>query len=92
MTLPILQYGTIAYSTNDGKAMQTLDSINNQSLRLALGAFRTSPIDSLLALGNQKTLEQMRIESHMNYVIKTLANRDNPVHEFMVYVDPLNST
>lgn len=87
MTLPIIQYGSIAYETSNTKAVKTLDAVNNLGIRLALGAFRTSPTDSLLALVNQKTLEQSRLEFNIKFMLKTLSIKDNPVADCVAYSD-----
>ena len=42
-----LDYGSIVYGSARKSYLQMLDTIHHQGLRLALGAFRTSPGDSL---------------------------------------------
>ena len=42
-----LDYGCIIYGSARKSYLQMLDSIHNQGLGLALGAFRTSPVASL---------------------------------------------
>ena len=42
-----LDHGCIIYGSARKSYLQMLDSIHNQGLRLALGAFRTSPVASL---------------------------------------------
>ena len=42
-----LDYESIVYGSARKSYLQTLDSVHHQGLRLALGAFRTSPITSL---------------------------------------------
>ena len=42
-----LDYGCIVYGSARKSYLQMLDPIHNQGLRLCLGAFRTSPVESL---------------------------------------------
>ena len=46
-----LDYGSIVYGSARESYLKTLDTILHQGIRLALGAFRTSPADSLLCRG-----------------------------------------
>ena len=43
-----LDYGCIVYGSARPSYIKRLDTVHNQGLRLCLGAFRTSPIQSLL--------------------------------------------
>ena len=45
-----LDYGCIIYGSAQKSYLQMLDPIHNQGLRLALGAFRTSPVAGLYVL------------------------------------------
>ena len=42
-----LDYGCIVYRSTCKSYLQILDHVHNQGLRLCLGAFRTSPVESL---------------------------------------------
>ena len=64
-----------------------LDSIHNQGLRLALGAFRTSPVNSLYAEANEPSLNLRRKKLSLQYYLKLKSNRDNPTHK--VVFEPL---
>ena len=70
--------------TVDGTASNTnlrqLDSIHNTGLRLALGAFCTSPVSSLYTEANEAPLEVRRLKLSMHYYLKTRAFIDNPAH------------
>ena len=43
-----LDYGCIVYGSASKAALDKLDPVHNQGLRLSLGAFRSSPVESLL--------------------------------------------
>ena len=58
-----------------------LDPIHNQGLRLALGAFRTSPVASLYVEANEPSLYSRREKLYLQYAIRLAANPSNPAHE-----------
>ena len=55
-----LDYDSIVYGSARKSHLKMLDSVHHQGLRLALGAFRTSPVESLLAEANEPSLESRR--------------------------------
>ena len=58
-----------------------LDPIHHQGLRLVLGAFRTSPSESLLAEANEPPLYNRRLKLSMQYALKLKSNPSNPTYE-----------
>ena len=75
-----LDYGCIVYDTAWNTNLRQLDSIHNTGLRLALGAFCTSPVSSLYTEANEAPLEERRLKLSMHYYLKTCACIDNPAH------------
>ena len=73
-------YGCIVYGTASNTNLRQLDSIHNSGLRLALGAFCTSPVSSLCTEANEAPLEERRLKLSMHYYVKTRACIDNPAH------------
>ena len=73
-------YGCIVYGKASNTNLQQLDSIHNSGLRLALGAFCTSPVSSLYTEANEAPLEERRLKLSMHYYVKTRACIDNPAH------------
>ncbi|XP_046608810.1 uncharacterized protein LOC124299587 [Neodiprion virginianus] len=65
------------------QALRQLDSIRNQALRLSLGAYRTSPINSLLAEAGDSPLKLRRTELTSKYAIKAKTQSENPAFGFM---------
>ena len=59
-----LGYGSIVYGSARKSYLKTLDTIHHQGLRLALGAFRTSPIESLYAEAMNHLYMQEERNSH----------------------------
>ena len=65
-----LDYGSIVYGSARKSYLKSLDTIHHQGLRLALGAFRTSPIESLYAESNELSLYIRRQKLSLQYVTK----------------------
>ena len=82
-----LDYGSVVYGSARQSYLRKLDSIHNQGLRLALGAFRTSPINSLYAEANEPSLNLRRKKLSLQYYLKLKSNPDNPTHK--VVFEPL---
>ena len=59
--------------------LKTLDTIHHQGIRLPLGAFRTSPADSLLAEANEPSLNG-REKLSLQFALKLKSNRSNPTY------------
>ena len=76
-----LDYGSIIYGSARKSYLEMLDPIHHQGLRLALGAFRTSPSESLLAEANEPSLYNRRLKLSMQYAVKLKSNPLNPTYE-----------
>ena len=57
------------------------DPIHNQGPRLALGAFRTSPVASLYVEADEPSLYSRREKLSLQYAIRLAAYPSNPAHE-----------
>ena len=55
-----------------------LDTVHHQGLRLALGAFRTSPVESLNVEAEEPSLYLRREKLALQYAIRLAANPSNP--------------
>ena len=62
--------------------IQKLDTVHHQGLRLAMGAFRTSPIQSLYVLSQEPSLEKRRLKLALQFALKLKTNPSNPAHEY----------
>ena len=82
-----LDNGCIVYGSARQSYLRKLGSIHNQGLRLALGAFRTSPVNSLYAEANEPSLNLRRKKLSLQYYLKLKSNPDNPTHQ--VVFEPL---
>lgn len=69
-----IDYGSIIYDSASSNILKTLESIHNTSLRLSLGAFRTSPINSILVEAEEMPLAFRRKELCLSYAINHITN------------------
>ena len=76
-----LDYGSIVYGSARKSYLKCIDTIHHQGLRLALGAFRTSPVESLYAESNEPSLYTRREKLSLQYTTKLAANPKNPKYE-----------
>ena len=75
-----LDYGSIVYGSARKSYLQMLDPIHHQGLRLALGAFKTSPAKSLYVEANEPSLYLRREKLSLQYTTKLSSNPLNPTH------------
>ena len=78
-----LDYGCVVYGSARQSYLRKLDSIHNQGLRLALGAFRTSPVNSLYVEANEPSLNLRRKKLSLQFYLKLKSNPNNPSHEIV---------
>ena len=57
-----------------------MDIVHNQGLRLCLGDFRTSPVQSLYVEANEPPLDTRRTHISLQYCVKLMSNDVNPDH------------
>ena len=62
-----LDYGFIVYGTASSINLRQLNNIHNSGLRLALGAFYTSPVSSVYTEANEAPLEERLLKLSMHY-------------------------
>ena len=74
-----LDYGCSVYGSARKSYIQMLDPVQNQGLRLCLGAFRTSPATSLCVEANEQPLALRREKLALQYAVKVASTPDNPV-------------
>ena len=76
-----IDFGCIIYGSTRKSYLQMINPIHNQGLRLALGAFRTSPVASLYVEADEPSLYSRREKLILQYAISLAANPSNPAHE-----------
>ena len=63
-------YGSIVYGSARRSVLKHLDPIHHQGLCIALGAFRTSPAQSLHVEAHEPSLTSRRLKLSLNYALK----------------------
>ena len=76
-----LDYGCQIYGSARKSYTKILDPIQNQGLRLALGAYRTSPEKSLHVEANELPLELRRRKLSLQYAVKISSLPTNPAYD-----------
>ena len=76
-----LDYGCIVYGSASKVALAKLDPVHNQGLCLSLGAFRSSPVESLYVEAHEPPLEIRREKLALQYILKLKANPGNPAYD-----------
>ncbi|GBN24059.1 hypothetical protein AVEN_27884-1 [Araneus ventricosus] len=75
-----LDYGCVVYGSGSKSVLKALDIVHHQGLRLSLGAFRTSPIQSIYVLSHEPSLELRRERLTLNTFFKIKSNSSHPMH------------
>ena len=75
-----LDYGCIVYRNASETDLKALDVIHNQGLRLCLGAFKSSPVESMYVEANELPLRERRLELLMKYGVRIKCNTSNPAY------------
>ena len=75
-----LDYGCIVYGSARKSYLQMLDPIHNQGLRLCLGEFRTSPVESLYVDAHEPCLGARRAKLSLQYASKIKSLPKHPAH------------
>lgn len=76
-----LDYGCFIYGATRKSYIKELNTIHHQGLRLALGAFPTTPVESLYAEANEPTLEMRRTKLALQYYTKLASNTSSPIYQ-----------
>ncbi len=61
-----------------------LDTIHNQGIRICLGAFRTSLVESLYVAANEESLYRRRDRLSIQYALKIKSTPKNPVYIYFI--------
>ena len=83
----------VVYGSARKSYLQMLDTVHNQGLRIALGAFKTSPVQSLYVEANEPSLYTRREKLSLQYALRVAANTSNPAHKIVFkpkYLDSYN--
>jgi len=72
-----LDYGCIVYGSARSSYRKILDPVQNQALRICLGAFRTSPAIAIHVEANELSLDRRREQLAAQYVLKIKTDHKN---------------
>ena len=75
-----LDYGCFIYGAARKTYLKELNTIHHQGLRLALGAFKTSPVESLYTEANEPPLTIRRNKLALQYCLKLSTCPSNPAY------------
>lgn len=81
LILSRLDYGSIIYDSS--RFTSTLDPLHHTALKLAIGAYHTSPTLSVLAESCEIPLYLRRKKLCLEYYSKIMANPENPTHKYI---------
>ena len=70
-----LDYGSQIYSSASTTVLETLNPVHNEALRICSGAFRSSPIPSLLVETGNPPLDLQREEQCLRYLTRLESNQ-----------------
>ncbi|KAG1713967.1 RNA-directed DNA polymerase from mobile element jockey [Nymphon striatum] len=76
-----LDYGSVVYGSARKSYLRVLDPVHNQGLRLSLGAFRTTPAESLYVEAYEPSLYLRREKLSLQYACRLRANPENPCYD-----------
>ena len=76
-----LDYGSIVYRNASETDLKSLDVVHNQGIRLSLGAFKSSPVESMYVEAHELPLRERRLELVMKYGLRIKCNTSNPAYD-----------
>ena len=76
-----LDYGSLIYASGKTRDLASLDVVNNEALRIATGAFKSTPVESLYVLAEEMPPHQRREYLSMRYYLKLKASLHNPANK-----------
>ena len=76
-----MEHGCAVFSSARKSYLKKLEPIQNQGLRICLGAFRTSPMQSLYVEANEPSLYLRFDKLSIQYALKLRSNPDNPAYD-----------
>lgn len=79
---PKLDYGSAIYNSASNSVLKKLDVIHNTGLRITVGAFRTSPILSILSEAIEPPLKIRRMSSSIQLATRLASTPQNPAFSY----------
>lgn len=79
-----LDYGSIIYCSASKTNLDIIKAIPTEVMRIASGAFRTTPVATLHVLTNEIPIEMRRMKLTMQYYFKTRSQLSNPAYNNII--------
>ena len=76
-----LDYGSIIYGSARKSYLKLLDPIHHQGVRLSIGAFKTTPAESLYVEANEPSLTDRRKKLALQYTLRLASQPGNPAYK-----------
>ena len=76
-----LDYGSAVYGSARPSYIKRLETVQNQGLRICLGAYKTSPAASMEVEANIPPLKFRRHQLALQYGVKLMGNQLNPTYQ-----------
>jgi len=80
LILSQINYGSLNYNTANIRHLKTLDPIHHEGIRLSIGAFRTSPAESILCYAGELPLQLIRDKNTLLHCIHCIKRKTTPNH------------
>lgn len=84
MILSVIDYGSQLYSSANLSTLKILDPIHNSGIRFSIGAFKTSPINSIVLDSGLLPLHLRRDKQCLNYAMKILSFTNHSLNKFLL--------
>lgn len=78
-----LDYGSFIYWTASKNVLKKLDPVHNAGIRLCIGAFKSSPVESLYAESGEQSLYHRRQQLALQYYSRSFQTPDSPVYGYI---------
>jgi len=81
-----MDYGATIYQSAKSHHKRIIDSTINSSLRFAIGAFQSSPIESIRNLALEPPTELRHLEKSLLYAASITRNSGNPANKYITEI------
>ena len=79
-----LDYGAAVYQSATQTHLDYLYPIQNEALRVCLGAFASSPIRNLHREAGEMPMKLRHLQLSLQYIVRLKANRNNPAYDKVI--------
>lgn len=86
-----LEYGCVAFQSAKPHIIQKLQLVQNLSIRISMGAYRTSPVISIHSLSGIQPLNNRRNQFNIIAAIKIINNQNHPLNYLLTSEHPLQN-